>query len=281
MQLIVDQESPSEEYLSDFLYIDSARLAHYYAQLSAHGLVTQSKRLSKSANKEADTLGVKAVIEGTRQAESTSEESIEHHIDPTFSRPQDTLDALFEAGYINEDISTAGIGSLFLKKGRISLFDVRMLKDMWSLLGDLVASEQTKHITNTAQKHKATVEAKKQYNGIAPLIAKLPHSLQGSILDRAGNLAWFTVKPEYMLINPEDMAFKHGADLPGEWHMLGILDAKPFDSVENMIEAAAVSSDIENAMRVMLSALRSAFGRPEARFGVTPVLIFRTMKKHN
>ncbi|WP_343731160.1 hypothetical protein [Duganella sp.] len=174
MQLIKAQESPSEEYLSDFLYIDTARLAHYYSQLSVDGLVTQSKRLSKDTTKSIDNVGVKAVVTGSRQSETGSETSIELQIDPTFSRPQDTLDALYSAGYIGDGLTQSGIGTLFLTKGNISMFDVRMLKTMWPHLGEIVAEEGAKNVVGHAQQQKARAAAKKEYSTIMPLIATFP-----------------------------------------------------------------------------------------------------------
>lgn len=100
MQSTREQDSPSEEYLSDFLYIDTARLAHYYGQLSKEGLVTQSKRFSKTASKSTDNVGVRAVVTGSRQSEASDETSIELHIDPSFSRPQETLDELYNAALL-------------------------------------------------------------------------------------------------------------------------------------------------------------------------------------
>ncbi|NVM78727.1 hypothetical protein FHW83_004557 [Duganella sp. SG902] len=279
MKLTKEQKSPSEEYLSDFLYIDTARLSHYYSQLSADGLVTQSKRLSKDTHKSTDNVGLKAVVTGSRQSEAGSETSIELQIDPTFSRPQDTLDALYSAGYIGDSLTDAGIGTLFLTHGSISMFDVRMLKTMWPHLGEVVAEEGAKNVVGHAQRQKARAAAKKEYSAIMQLISNLPHSLHGSIISADHSLAWFTLKPECMLVNPDDLAFKHGCDLPGEWHMLGIVDAKPNDTIENIVKADALNAQLEGATRVMLLHIRQFFGRPEDRYGVTPVLIFRTIKK--
>lgn len=279
MQLIREQNSPSEEYLSDFLYIDTTRLAHFYSQLSKEGLVTQSKRVSKTADKSSDSVGVRAVVTGSRQSEALSETSLEVQIDPTFSRPQDTLDELDDAGYIGHDITVAGIGSLFLTKGKISIFDVRMLKVMWPHLGNQVAEDAANAVVGQAQQKKARENAKKEYDRMAPLLANLPHALHGSVVGDSDELAWFTLKPEFMQVNPEDLAFKHGCDLPGDWHILGILDAKPGDTMENIVNSMAINSQLESAMRMLLLHVRGFFGRPDERYGVTPVLIFRTIKK--
>lgn len=278
MQLQTEQSSPSEEYLSDYLYIDTVRLSHYYGQIAEHGLVTQSKHVSKSTSKDTDTLGVKAVLTGSMASESSSEQTVELQVDASYSRPQHTLDALYEAGFIHEGLQNARVGTLFLAKGKLSIFDVRILQNMWQVLGDVVAEDAVKGIAAPAAKAKAKVTAKKQYDNIAAIITKLPHSLQGN-LHTDSNTGWFTLKPDCMIINPEDFAFKHGCDLPGDWHMLGIVDALPNDFEVMTAGAQVAASDIENVMRGMLLGLREGFGRPMDRFGITPVMIFRTMRK--
>jgi hypothetical protein len=279
MQSIVEQSSPSEEYLSDYAYIDSVRLSHYYGQLSKHGLVTQAKHMSKTLGKDFGNFKVKAVLaEGGGHHEVASEQSIETQVDPSFSRPQETLDALYDAGYIGETISNARIGSLVLAKGSLSVFDIRMMKEMWPFIGDSQATAETAHITNPSQRQKAHAAKKKEHDSNAKIIAQVPHSVQGTFTTDDGD-AWFTLQPEYMRINPEDIVFKHGCDLGGEWHVLGIVDALPDHLAPDSDAASRVSSDIENALRFMLSMLRLTLGRPPHRYGITPIMIFRTMKK--
>lgn len=279
MQSILEQESPSEEYLSDYAYIDSVRLSHYYGQLSKYGLVTQAKHSSKTSGKDLARLKVKAVVlEGAGHHESGSEEAVELQVDPAFSRPQETLDALYEAGYIGETISAARIGSLVLTKGHLSIFDIRMLKNMWPQIAEMVTASETSHITNLGQRQKAQAAKKKENNVLAEIISQVPHSIQGTFLTDAGD-AWFTLQPEYLRINAEDIAFKHGADLSGEWHVLGIVDALPDDLATQLEAPARVNSEIEEGLRGMLGMLRMVLGRPLHRYGITPIMIFRTMKK--
>lgn len=279
MQSIVEQNSPSEEYLSDYAYIDTLRLSHYYSQLSEDGLITQTKRSAKTIGKDIGKLEVKAVVvKGTGHLETGSEEAIELQVDPAFSRPQETLDALFEAGYIGDSISAARIGSLVLTKGHLSIFDIRMMKEMWPAIAELQAMNETSHITNPGQRQKALAEKKKEHERNAKIIAQVPHSVQGTFLTDEGD-AWFTLQPDYMRINAEDIVFKHGCDLGGEWHVLGIVDALP-DAVAPYSEAPMrVSSEVETGLREMLSMLRYILGRPANRYGITPIMIFRTVKK--
>jgi hypothetical protein len=278
MQSITEQSSPSEEYLSDYAYIDTVRLSHYYGQLSKHGLVTQAKHTSKTTGKDFGRLEVKAlVLKGAAQLEVGSEQAVELQVDPAFSRPQETLDALFEAGYIGEGIENARVGSLVLTKGHVSIFDIRMLKQMWPHIAEMMATAETAGITNVGQRQKMHAAKKKENETMASLISQVPHSIQGTFMTDEGD-AWFTLQPDYMRINPEDIVFKHGSDLAGEWHILGIVDALPDHLMPESPAPLRVNSEMEEGIRGMLIMLRHLLGRPVNRYGITPIMIFRTVK---
>jgi len=279
MQLTAEQNSPSEEYLSDYAYVDTSRLAYYYGQLSENGLITQAKRISKTIGKDTGKLEVKAmVVSGHGQIETGSEQSIELQVDPSYTRPQETLDSLYEAGYVGAGLTNARIGNLVLTKGSLSVFDIRILKEMWSHLTDMAAQQETAAIANIKERQKVFAEKKKEAQRTAEIISKVPHSIQGTFVTDEGD-AWFTLQPEYMRINPEDLVFKHGCDLEGEWHVLGIVDALPDNLSTPSSAVRSVSSDLEDGMRTMLAAIRHFLGRPPHRYGITPLMIFRTMRK--
>lgn len=279
MQLITEQNSPSDEYLSDYAYIDTNRLAYYYGQLSENGLITQSKRISKTIGKDTGKVEVKAmVVSGLGQVETGSEQSIELQVDPSYTRPQETLDALYEAGFVGTGLANSRIGNMVLTKGHLSIFDIRMLKDMWTNIANVTAQAETAHITNPKERQKAQDAKKKEHLANAEIISKVPHSIQGTFVTDEGD-AWFTLQPDHMRINPEDLVFKHGCDLEGEWHVLGIVDALPDTETIPSPLNARVTSELENALRTMLGAIRVFLGRPPHRYGITPIIIFRTMRK--
>jgi len=279
MQLTTEQNSPSEEYLSDYAYVDTSRLAYYYGQLSDNGLVTQSKHTSKTIGKDTGKLEVKAmVVSGLGQTEIGSEQAIELQVDPSYTRPQETLDSLYNAGFVGTGLACARIGNLVLTKGHLSIFDIRMLKEMWGNFAGITAKQETDHIVNVKDRQKAFEARKKEAQSLAEIISKVPHSIQGTCVTDEGD-AWFTLQPEYMRINAEDISFKHGCDLEGEWHVLGIVDALPDTSSVPSPAAANVATGIETALRTMLGGIRQVLGRPPHRYGITPLIIFRTMRK--
>ncbi|MRW88827.1 hypothetical protein GJ699_02380 [Duganella sp. FT80W] len=280
MQLNQEQESPSVEYLCDYVYIDNVKLSHYYSQLSSNGLVVGSKRITKEGGKQGSSGTVKIpVLSGGMAAETTNEHSLEINIDAAFSRPQETLDALFDAGYISGGLSNSPVGALVLVKGSITLVDIRILRDLWVDMGEMVAANETASIQNIKERQRVAVQKKKEFEALAKMIAKLPHSLQGTLFTDS-DAAWFTLKPECLLASADDLTFKHGSALQGEWHTLGILDALP-DGLYFGSDAQNYHqlSPIEIAMGTMLNGVREGLGRPVDRYGITPIMIFRTTKK--
>jgi len=269
-------ESQSVEYLCDYLYVDTSRLAHYYSQLSEHGLITQAKHSSKSSGQEDSTLQLGIPLLGGKIKQGKSaEETVEMQIDPAFRRPQETLDALYAHGFLRKGMGH--LGELCLIEGLISIVDLRMMREMWSYMGGFIAEANTAAITNPKQKQKQKQAEVKSYNEMAEILKRLPHALQGSVASLDG-VGWFTLKPEYMLVNPEDLMFKTGVDIPGTWQVVFIVDAYP-DHIYNNDHSELFNETIEEGIRTMVRGMRESFGRPPERYGITPIMIFRTIKR--
>lgn len=85
--------------------------------------------------------------------------------------------------------------------------------------------------------------------------------------------AWGTLTPEHMLSDFSELAFKHGRGLPGEWTVVGLLDALPDD----VIDAAphVVNTEVENGLLQVMDAMRTFLGRRPYAYGITPLLIYR------
>ena len=278
MQSSEEQKSQSAEYLCDYLYIDTQRLAHYYSQLSEHGLITQAKHSSRSGGNEDSQLNIgPRFFRGSIKQAKSADESLELQIDPAFRRPQETLDALYAAGYVAKNLGN--IGQLCLIEGLLSIVDVRLMKEMWPLMSEYFAADAITGITNQKEKQKKHSDAKKEFSSIANVLQKIPHSLQGNLATTSGR-AWYTLKPEFLLVNPDDLMFKCGCDIPGVWNMLCVVDAYP-DDVFQADYSKFFSHELESGMRQMISGIRTLFGRPPERYGITPIMIFRTIQKEN
>jgi hypothetical protein len=70
---------------------------------------------------------------------------------------------------------------------------------------------------------------------------------------------------------------QHGGQIPGEWHLVGILDAKP-DAFEDMPPyAVKLDSTMQLLFGELEPSVREMLGRPPRAYGVTPLVVFRSL----
>ncbi|MGN8184563.1 hypothetical protein [Burkholderia vietnamiensis] len=273
----VDQGSPSIEYLYDFAYLDRGRVDFYFAQLFEDGVLTQTKRTAKDSSSDTSKMGGSIkVLSGEMGGTDVVERGLERLFDPSWLAPIEVLDRLDEFQFVHREIANTPIGGLFLASGTMSVIDIRMLKEMWSDFADVFLHNELEGLTlPPKQKQKVMAEGKKSYDRLAKILQKLPHSIQASF--RIGeDTLWSTLRAESMLINPDDLALKHGTQVPGQWFVLGIVDAQP-GVVEPSPDVS--SSGLDSAMSQMLGGLREMMGRPTDAYGVTPIAIFRAVRR--
>jgi hypothetical protein len=268
----VAQNSLTTEFLFDFIYLDRPRVASYFAQLFDDGVLTQTKKISQQSETDSNRLKAGLAGTGVESCETgTLTKSMERQYDTAWSIPINVINRLDELNFIYRDIKATPIGQIALVKGKLRLVDIRMLKDMWKTIMQLALHQ------NSA-KNKAATKNRKENEAMADLLAKLPHALQMSLFFD-GIEIWSTLNPEHMTVNPDDLAFKHGANVAGEWMILGVIDAHPDDEISDDMPSS--SRDLENGMFQVLNAIREFFGRSQSAYGATPIAIFRSVKKRS
>ncbi|MBC7926100.1 MAG: hypothetical protein H7039_10640 [Bryobacteraceae bacterium] len=265
-------DSPIIASLFDFLYVDRPRLASYAAQLYNDGVLSLTKKVTQVT--EGKSSGVKAglkVLEAAFGDTGATQRLIERQFDSGWSLPLNLLDGLDEEGFIHDDIWPAGIGQVVLISGSLRILDIRLMRDLWGSAVKLARAGQKKK-PDQHDTEKTVVE----------ILSRLPHALQMNLIGSPPGrgaiafMAWTTLNPEHMTVNPDDLAFKHGADLVGLWHCIAVVDALP---EKERPQPVSSGREMEDAMVQMLSGLREAFGRPPQAFGVTPLLIFRKCER--
>lgn len=117
------------------------------------------------------------------------------------------------------------------------------------------------------------------------MLSLLPHALQAQLFgDNFG--IWCSLSEASLIGTASDVVLKHGSFIPGDWHILGVLDAfpdpkpEPVDGQEPLqpldeIIAAAAGTVVGTVAAQVAPAARELLGRPRGAFGVTPLLIFR------
>lgn len=90
--------------------------------------------------------------------------------------------------------------------------------------------------------------------------------------------AWSSLKPQSLMVNTDDISFKHGAVIPGEWAMVCLVDAHP-DREDVKQALPRTLNELEEGMLTMMLSLRTFFGRPSNNYGLTPLAIYRETQK--
>jgi len=274
-----ERDSQTGKFLVDFLYADRPRLAVLASQLFDDGHLTS---LKKSSQTGVDSLlkvngGTPGVAGGETSSTDKVQESIERQFDATWSAPLNVLRALQAEGLIIDEVQNAALGQIVLVRGSIQVIDVRLLQKLWRPVTKSQDAKVLAEAKTEADKRKAKAAAKESGN-LVELIELLPHALQLHVRSD-GIGCWATLDPAQLTINTADLAFKHGPLIPGEWIVLGILDAKPNSPTAGLIEALEhVKSALQLGMVQVLNGLREGFGRGPDDYGITPIVIYRTIE---
>src|SRR5690606_9867128 len=69
----------------------------------------------------------------------------------------------------------------------------------------------------------------------AKIFQGLPYAVQGQVTTPDGE-AWFTMDVSKMTKAPEQFSLMHGSNIPGTWHVLGIVDATPQSVRPDVVE---------------------------------------------
>jgi hypothetical protein len=273
----VAQEQHDIDCIYDFIYLDTKRLASFLAQLDDDGILLSIKK-TRHIEDELKVLGSVGINVATR-ASTESNETIgkqsERHYDSSSTALYSVIDRLDELGFIKKRINDTAMGQLLLCSGTITFQDIRMMRNLWDPVMKLVISQEAGQGGN--KQNKALLNNKtKEAEMMKSIISALPHALLMTLMSEGKSL-WSSLEEEHLKINSDDITLKHGATFAGQWHVLGILDAKPDDEMEQSAIPPTAGNGLFEGMVGMLSAIRIFLGRPTNAYGITPVAIFRTV----
>lgn len=282
------QESQSIDSIYDFLYVDTPRVKSWLAQLLNDGVPLGHKRTLQSGDVSSEEIGggvdiatsanailAKAEFKGSAQGKVASQElsssAKEQSFDASWSLPLNLLDRLSELRFIHPDITRAPIGGLVLNSGTPRLLDIKLLREVWTPGTGLMEAD-TKLTHQNKTQH---IAARAKMKSVGDIIKAMPPQAQISLIDEDQNQIWACLQDEHLVVTASSLALTHGASISGTWHVLAVLDAKP-DQDEPSVPAVAESSLME-AASTLLASVRGLMGRNPASYGVTPLLIFRSV----
>lgn len=271
----------------DFLYHDPLRIGSFLGQFDPSGVAQSYKRIDQTTKTSSDNsndalkfnVGVVSGQIGERNGVTEgANHGSERTYDPLWSNARAFLDYLEQQSLLQRDLEQAQIGRFVLFSGELAITDMSVLREAWKLgsmrkIMGLPTENVSKHKNSSAKpqpEHESTQFA-------LDMLSILPHSLQATI-HYGQDAVWANLKPDCLATDPADLMLKHGFRIPGIWSVVGILDAQPYSGLfdssptplgEGGEQAAA------HLFQLIAPITRTIMGRPNAAYGITPLLVFR------
>lgn len=294
-----------DELVYDFLYFDTERIASFLAQLNDLGqLQSISNNENKKENKSSTTAGegkvgagfFNAGLEVNQTKSSEENKTLNTVYDARWLNALNFLNIAEQKKLINNDIKTSAIGQLVLFSGNVFIYDSSIASGIMTnekikrqVLRDSLVSNQREKRKNNAIEAMGSDNMSGLEFGIEVSNA-IPTSIQFCM--RNGDiLTWSSLDEKNMTIRPLDLILKHGLAISGNWSVIGILDAVPTlsdkdeptifaeNKGDHQLPIFPFGQHCEFLGRQVYSLVRKFFGKPNSFYGVTPLLIFRSVIK--
>lgn len=263
-------DKEKDDSVFDFLYVNRGRLATLLAQLSDEGIITVVKRTSSQSGSNAGGLKVTSLVAtGEGSVTSQATEALEQQFDSSGLLAINALTVLQESGLIHKGLP-APLGQIVLITGDVIVFDVSMVKRIWTPATQLMAAQAKEERKKSGKSAGASLNSE-HLRLAGGILKEMPDFVQ-IMIHTEDDVAWGVVGNEDPSFVPEMIGLKHGSLVQGEWHVLGVVDALPDAPIDlpsgDGVNVLANFSEIVQHMRTLI-------GRPYSAFGVTPLAIFR------
>jgi hypothetical protein len=300
-----EREGQKRDSVLDFLYHDHRRIASFLAQFETYGILQQvkatesvgrigSSRTTHSAGLDLVTVAKAGItVDGT--VSDDERDSAERTYDPLWTNARTFMKYLDEGNMIEPDLSRARLGQFVRATGSLAILDLVMMQSAWKLptvqtlikRGALAAAtldaattgqnrhQRRKDASTGAARPSETSEA----DLMIDLLSMLPHAVQARLNGVSVNV-WCSLRQESIVGASSDLVLKHGITVPGEWHILGILDAMPDQAGEtgqDELPPAFAGSLVGQLAESLAPVTRKFLGRPPEAYGMTPLLIYRNV----
>jgi len=279
----------------DFLYSDDTRISTLLSQFNEFGHltnITHEKNAQKGKNDTGTFEGggnavfAKAQMRYEGASNSSYAESSQRSYNPRWTNTLTFLDEVDSRGILKHDLKAARLGDLVLVSGPIAIRDMNTLEKLWGMptfkdFARIGANEQ--NTANRIDRRKMSRGNNTQKKSREPsnfdlffdLVRILPHSTQITIGEK--EKAWGILKVDSLISSPSDFVLKYGGKIPGQWSIIGILDAEPEGAIleGSLTETSNLQDVSSNLMGILEPIVRQLLGRPADSFGITPLIILR------
>ncbi|MCJ7926482.1 MAG: hypothetical protein MUW55_11215 [Pantoea vagans] len=273
----MEQESQSTDSLYDFLYVDSDRASTLITQLYAPGVITSIKRISSEGEKSTKSGGISIpVANGKLSVEDAINQTQEKSFDASWSLPINLLDKLSELDLIKKGVENQKLGRIVLVRGKMRLFDISFFQKSLPFVSNLMLNE-LKGKPNARKTKPEDIELAPgmTFGLISHLLDVVPNTLQIDFMDDHGNNIWMTIDRENFTVNPDDLSLKYGGGIPGEWFVLGLIDALPDHLYDSAQDIDFPEHPMKDGFKGLLVGIQEFAGRPPYAYGMTPLILFR------
>lgn len=281
----LDEQSIGSVY--DFLYYDAKRIASFLSQFDNSGNLKEViqdesiQRTTQSRGRLSAGAGIPTVARGEGEHSTSVEESDfragHRRYDPVWTNARTFLDFLDERDLIKRDISSSNMGQFVLCSGTLSVSDLQLMERAWKLksVQSLIKQGQRGSTgnRNIRRGRGKSGSANPEIDLVLELLSIMPHTIQAKLSGVAN--VWCSLDQEAMSTVVSDIPLKHGVVIPGEWHALGILDARPGISTPSDPDMSDGVEIAGKMMEIFGPVIRNLLGRPNDHYGITPLLIFR------
>ncbi|QVQ38078.1 hypothetical protein KHQ08_08870 [Pseudochrobactrum algeriensis] len=304
-QFAKDQDDRTPDSVFDFLYYDARRVGSFLSQFDDNGHMnglTKSESIQQSTSDTATAEGEGSIplIAKTKgsyvgNVSSSNSEAGTWSYDPFWVNALSFLDFLEQRGNLCRDLQQARMGSLALIPGRLFVRDLRLIQKIFGLqsLRSQFQPQEPKSNRKARRSHGVQSDESDASSPLGlELLGLLPHAIQAEVQSFDGTV-WCSLNEADLVVDSSDLFLKHGVHVPGEWNILGIIDAIPSrnnDPVSAMGDYHSAQSGLKGNFGSLESLVANGFGglidgvvpmarmllgRRDHQFGVTPLLIFR------
>lgn len=286
----VEQEQQESDSVFDFLYYDARRVGSYLSQFDNFGLLQTIKHVEGTTEARSSSfsgsagLNVPLVVKGQTGADhrisEEARENAEKSYDPFWINATNLIDLLNRRSMIKRDLATAAFGQFVLATGGLTIVDLTVLRAIMasSILRQATGPTTEKSAGNRRNRQSNAAKTEPtQWDQITELIGLLPHAVQARFACDPAQV-WASLREDSLVTTSTDLLLKYGSDDIGSWNVLGILDARPDKfEMQNQVVGDVMIEGLAPAQKVIGPIARLLLGRPSGSYGITPLLIFRSV----
>lgn len=245
--------------LIDILYKDTYRIDSFIAQLLNGTLRSVKKQENTSQGSSYSYGGSIKIAKAQNSHNEFTNRLLEQNIDPHDHNVIELMNALDLPVY--DKLPENALGTIVHLRGNISIRD-------FSTYAEIVPFMAKNYKLFDIKKQEAT-DVNKMFSAITKVI---PMNIEIEMIMPSNEVIRGILKRESLLDNYQDLMAIHGPTLPGDWHVIGILD---FDTKTSHHNAGELRSGIDGLAQVA----KTLYNDDSVDGSIIPILIFRYLNK--